>query len=398
MSQPHDDTLSEEPLGGGEGGANPSNSSRHHYYSLAAENFSAPQKKRIGLGTLAILFGIGCVIISALIVLIVVSAVLYWGPGQNKKIYPNPSYTPSSDYLHFIVVGDQGRGNDEQKKVAESMARYCNFENGMNPQKLPCQFIIGTGDNIYDNGVTDVNDVQFKTKFEDIYVQESLKNLDWYFVLGNHDYRTNPEAQIAYSQLSKRWKLPKQFYNFDKISTENKFKVSFVMLDTNPFVNKYFSDSRANQTALNQQRALNNEQVKMVENILNTNMNKNDTWTLVVGHHPLFSAGSHGPVTQELVDNFEPLFVKYKLPMYLCGHDHLLNWLSSSDSGFPTQYVISGGGAGNTRPMIYNKYSLNDLNDSGFFSVEVQQSFMFVRAFDKYGTEVWKFKISRPPQ
>lgn len=292
--EPLYDSFSEEPIG--EGNSNngavmngsSANPSTHQYYSFSADQFSPPQRKRIGLGTLAILFGISCVIISALIVLIVVSAVLYWGPGQNKKIFPNPEYTPSSDYLHFIVVGDQGRGNDEQKKVAESMARYCNFENGMNPQKLPCQFIIGTGDNIYDNGVTDVNDVQFKTKFEDIYVQDSLKNLDWYFVLGNHDYRTNPEAQISYSQVSKRWKMPKQFYNFEKTSTENKFKVSFVMLDTNPFVNKYFSDSRANQTALVQQRAFNNDQIKMVENILSANMNKNDSWNLVVGHHPLY--------------------------------------------------------------------------------------------------------------
>jgi len=38
---------------------------------------------------------------------------------------------------------------------------------------------------------------------------------------------------------------------------------------------------------------------------------------------------------------------------------------------------------------------MNHLNGAGFFSVEVQHDFMFLRAIDKYGNEVWKQRIDR---
>jgi hypothetical protein len=60
-----------------------------------------------------------------------------------------------------------------------------------------------------------------------------------------------------------------------------------------------------------------------------------------MGHHPVYSDGPHGdhPV---LVRDWDPLFRKYQVPLYLAGHDHDLQHLEFE--GHPTTHFLSGGG------------------------------------------------------
>jgi len=314
-----------------------------NYYSVS-DGMDDKTKQRIRRPFLGLCLIAGACLLAGLLALIIVSIVMIKRAYSNLRFFPNPPYTSSTDYLHFVVVGDYGRGNQAQMNVASGMAKYC-----ANVKK--CDFIISTGDNIYDNGVTSAQDEQFKTKFENIYTQESIKNLEWYKVHGNHDYRSNPDAQIEYATTSYRWRMPNFYYNFTKWSSEKGFNVTFVMTDTNPFVTGYFSNSKMNQTALNRQKAFNEAQLNMTETILRESYynQDNNSWVIVVGHHPVYSAGAHYN-TPELLQQYEPLFVKYKLPLYMCGHDHLINWLANGAKG-PTQYIVSGGGAGNTKMM-----------------------------------------------
>ena len=88
--------------------------------------------------------------------------------------------------LNFIAIGDWGRnGADHQKEVAVQM--------GKTASDVRAQFIIAAGDNFYPSGVISEFDPLFKYSFEDIYTAFSLQ-WDWYVVLGNHDYKSNPEA------------------------------------------------------------------------------------------------------------------------------------------------------------------------------------------------------------
>lgn len=48
----------------------------------------------------------------------------------------------------------------------------------------------------------------------------------------------------------------------------------------------------------------------------------NNTWLVVVGHHALFSPGSHGD-NVELQKNLQWLLEKFKVDAYFSGHDHL---------------------------------------------------------------------------
>jgi hypothetical protein len=62
---------------------------------------------------------------------------------------------------------------------------------------------------------------------------------------------------------------------------------------------------------------------------------------VVMGHHPVYSDGPHGdhPV---LIRDWDPLFQKYGVHLYLAGHDHDLQHLEFE--GHPTSHFLSGGG------------------------------------------------------
>ena len=50
---------------------------------------------------------------------------------------------------------------------------------GLIGEKLGIDFVISTGDNFYDNGLTDINDPAFDESFINIYTAPSLQT-QWY--------------------------------------------------------------------------------------------------------------------------------------------------------------------------------------------------------------------------
>ena len=103
--------------------------------------------------------------------------------------------------LTMLVLGDWGDTLlPGQQQVADRMAEWAEVNSP--------QFIISTGDNFYPNGVRSVDDRfnphhcfktlslkrfkiffrQFDTKWRDVYNDSSIADLDWYLVVGNHDY------------------------------------------------------------------------------------------------------------------------------------------------------------------------------------------------------------------
>ena len=72
------------------------------------------------------------------------------------------------------------------------------------------------------------------------------------------------------------------------------------------------------------------------------------TFTLVMGHHPLYSNGDHGD-TKALISQWDALLQEHKVHVYFCGHDHDLQHLEL-DGKF-TSHVLSGGGGAKTRAL-----------------------------------------------
>jgi len=92
--------------------------------------------------------------------------------------------------------------------VAESMDNLCHDS---------CDFLVSIGDNFYQRGVRDIYDERWKNVFENVYgntsERKNLKMLDFWQILGNHDYYQNATAQIMYSdQMETSFKLPWFWY------------------------------------------------------------------------------------------------------------------------------------------------------------------------------------------
>lgn len=250
--------------------------------------------------------------------------------------------------LNFIVMGDWGRnGENYQKEVAASMGKAAH--------DMDARFVITTGDNFYPYGVQSPQDYHWISSFETIYTAQSL-HVKWFPVLGNHDYGTNPDAEVAYSKISSRWTMPARYYS-QKYRLDDGSEALFIFLDTDP-IEKHLA-GRPNDKVKYPAGAV-NAQKKWLENLLATSTAK---WKIVVGHHPLYTGGwrKDDPDTKKMKEFLGPIFEKYKVDLYLCGHDHHLEY--TKPVGY-THYILSGA-ASEARPAAIHP-------DGGKFAIAEQ--------------------------
>ncbi|MBV7530255.1 tartrate-resistant acid phosphatase type 5 family protein [Chitinophaga sp. sic0106] len=228
--------------------------------------------------------------------------------------------------LEFAVIGDFGRGGEYfQKDVAATLAQAVT---GIN-----AAFIVATGDNIYPDGVASPQDPLWRMSFEDVFYQYPLHRA-WYAVLGNHDYHGNAQAQVDYSRVSQRWHMPARYYAF-KRKIAGGDEVLFVFLDTNTLDPEAYTSPYAKEL-LAQDSTM---QIRWLEKTLQDSAR----WKIVVGHHPCYTAGNRALNTPHIRNSLEPLLEKYKVDMYISGHEHHLQYLHPQ--GKYTRHFISGAGS-----------------------------------------------------
>jgi 3',5'-cyclic AMP phosphodiesterase CpdA len=150
--------------------------------------------------------------------------------------------------------------------------------------------------------------------------QELLANkVPFFAVLGNHDIRTrNGEGQVAYPAfgMGGRW------YNL------RRGPVEFFMLDTN--VNAAWQ-----------------HQLPWLKGAL---ARSTAPWKVVVGHHPLYSAGFYGD-DEAGIARLTPLFKRYGVQLYINGHEHNYERTRRING---TTYLTVGGGGAYLRPVLPN--------------------------------------------
>eukprot|EP01041_Mallomonas_annulata_P004372 gene4372-8705_t len=281
----------------------------------------------------------------------------------------------SSHEIGFIMLGDWGAGgkngmasqslstldpllksnakiygNDESSKytnqvaVAQAMGHWTTAVTNSKPS-----FIVTLGDNFYDNGVSSPSDPLWQTLWTDVYLTDhpSLR-VPWYPVFGNHDYgygATGVRAQIDRGTNHDEygddyWMLPSTNYS-RSFDIPGGGSVHIVFVDTTtlaPTENKC-CNSQGGVSEQRQQELIQN-QLSHIDRMLKEAKAASPTWLLVVGHYPIFSAGSHGD-TDELILTLLPLLVQYRVHAYICGHDHISEHLRYNG----TEYFVSGAGA-----------------------------------------------------
>ncbi|KAL0485161.1 tartrate-resistant acid phosphatase type 5, partial [Acrasis kona] len=310
-------------------------------------------------------------------------------------------YTTASS-IKFVVIGDWGRqGGYNQSKVAESMGKYCQT-NG------PCDFVVSTGDNIYDVGVKDESDKLFTTTFENIYTHPGLEKVRWYMSLGNHDYNGEPDAQIKYTKHSKRWYMPSNFYseafeahgtgrnrelkstskglNENETDRNVQVRMKLAFIDTNPLIKLYYLDPRMNTKALWKFDS------KKQKQFLEDELSKENDWKVVIGHHSMYSAGKHGDYSS-VKSAYKDLFEKHKVHVSFAGHDH--NYQMLKNPNHPTTFVVSGSGSKIEKDRKQHKYLKNMQNVAGFNFVTVTQDNMTVEMIDLNGRKCHEFVVNK---
>lgn len=304
--------------------------------------------------------------------------ILFNGEVINAKLTKFKEATKQDGSLSLLVIGDWGRkGAFNQTLVATQM--------GIVGEKLDVDFIISTGDNFYDDGLTGVHDPAFKESFTDIYTAPSLQKR-WYNVLGNHDYRGDVLAHLSpvLRKRDSRWFSLRSYI----VKTDI---VDFFFVDTTPFQDKYFEEEKGHtydwRGVLPRRRYLSN----LLQDVDEALKKSNAKWKFVVGHHPIRSAGHHGD-TEELVAQLLPILEENNVDLYINGHDHCLEHISSPDS--PLQFLTSGGGSKAWRGDVkqWNPEELKLYYDGqGFMSMQVTQTQVDVSFFDIFGNKLHKW-------
>jgi tartrate-resistant acid phosphatase type 5 len=283
--------------------------------------------------------------------------------------------------VNFIAMGDWGRnGADHQKQVAAQM--------GKTATAIKSQFTIATGDNFYPSGVISQWDPLFKYSFEDIYTDFHLQ-WDWYPVLGNHDYKSNPDAQVAYTKISRRWKMPARYYSkLIAIPGDTANKILILFIDTNPLIPEFYSNKEYGPNVKTQDTA---KQKKWIAKEL-SNPSPNIKWKIVVGHHPMFTGGSRmdGYDTRAIRNTLKPLFDKYAVDVYLTGHEHNLQHLVSG----VTQHFISGAASERTAVHLTSESKMA-ASEYGFMVFSVTKNKMFVQTIDDTGKIIYSTVIDK---
>jgi hypothetical protein len=236
------------------------------------------------------------------------------------------------------MVGDWGyEDHTAQSVVAAGMRQYTQ-QHALHPQAL-----LMLGDNWYGALDGGAQSARWQTQFEQMYPADVFP-CPAYAVLGNHDYQEWPEskvdAELEYARTGQttagrtRWTMPSRWYRFE--FPEKNPLITFIALDSNvPHADGSTTHGR-DFTLTQQQQA---EQLAWLE--IELKRPRTTPFLVVIAHHPVYSNGPHGD-HQTLIRDWDPLFRKHNVHLYMAGHDHDLQHLEFE--GHPTSFFLSGGG------------------------------------------------------
>jgi hypothetical protein len=281
------------------------------------------------------------------------------------------------------MLGDWGTVTEpgQQITVANAMKRWVS-ENSIRPDAL-----LMLGDNFYGEMPGGVMSGRWIRQFEQMYPSSFFPG-PAYAVLGNHDYETlrgnKVEAELAYTRQSSRWTMPRRWYSV-KLPKENPL-LTLICLDSNIPGSKGHDLSPWSFVLTRQQH---DEQQQWLEAELAKP--RTTQFLAVAAHHPLYSNGQHRD-NPKLIAQWDSLLRRYKVDLYLSGHDHDLQHLEFK--GHPTSFVISGGGGAElvgwtTPPQERGPWGLRAL---GFTDLQISKEEVVVRHIGNDATVLYEFK------
>lgn len=327
---------------------------------------------------------------------------------------------------HFFIIGDWGGmlgGSDPvtfknratviepidshaQSYVARKMAEVA-------VEKKP-KFVINVGDNFYPGGIsspgtcnaeTDKTDaaggIVFTNIFEKVYQGSGLAGVEWWGVLGNHDYggyhyNVHWDQNIFYTWHApdSRWLTPALFWK--RTAQFRNFSAEFFFVDTNkvdtyanPSVDEEHNICARSHNQPPQPLGCNGTSItnpdtcwkffddlwKEQKTWLATQLKSSSAeWQIIVTHYPPYFE----PCRSDVWNSY---LAEYGVDFYISGHTHLQNASIFGD----TPYVISGGGGGITSEILPS--TSGDDDGYGFMDVRITRDIMQVTRYSHGGVE-----------
>jgi len=320
----------------------------------------------------------------------------------------SPSLLPTQTNVNFLSIGDWGGATLGGKyltnvnNIASAMENYI--------EENDSEFIINTGDNFYYCGIQNTSDPQISTDYTNVFKGFGI---DWYNLLGNHDYGYNVSAQLELNKTIPHWILPDRYYYIRKVV--NEIPINLVVLDTNPCIQQYRNDNPKYWDPCGTQYptcSINNSnddfegECMFHENIIAEDCNQQylwfqntisklntSEWIIIVGHHP---------VNQINVANFSSLIDQYA-DLYLNGHTHLLNYYSYNGK---SKYITTGAGSmvlstGLRQPLEKSELESTSVNViwtkkiTGFTGHTINGNSLTTKFYDTNGNELYSFIVSK---
>jgi hypothetical protein len=234
---------------------------------------------------------------------------LQYGPNNCFSTLPAVG---TKDLYRIAAFGDCGYLSVNQANVRDQLMKYLG-NNDLNAWLL-------LGDNAYNDGT----DIEYQSKFFNIYKDNLLKKYPLFPCPGNHDYHDldftanyaqNNHTTAYYQNFSmpvngEAGGVPSRnpaYYSFDLGN------IHFLSLDSyGKEENKYFLYDTSGP------------QVQWLKKDLEANKNKG--WIIVYTHFPPYSMGTHNSDTEsglyKIRENLLPILDRYKIDLMICGHSH----------------------------------------------------------------------------
>ena len=199
--------------------------------------------------------------------------------------------------------------------------------------------------------------------------------IDWFPMLGIHEYRGNTQAVLDYTNISRRWTMPDRYYT--KRFEEEGATIRIIWIDTTPLIDKYRKENDKYPDACQQDI---NKQLAWLDSVL---ANAKEDWIIVAGHHPIYAyTPKEESERMDMQKRIDPLLRKYKVDMYICGHIH--NFQHIRVPGSDTDYIVNSAGslARKVKPVEGTQFCSPE---PGFSVCSADKKELNLRMIDKKG-------------
>jgi acid phosphatase type 7 len=250
----------------------------------------------------------------------------------------------SAEPVRFLAFGDSGYGGADQRALLAQMYEF------------PFDLVIHTGDLAYDDGTLE----ELEANVFGVY-RELFRNVSFFPVPGNHDYRTDRAAPFREvfalpGNSGERW------YSFDW------GRVHFAALDT--------EQDYATQAAW------------LDRDLARTTR----PWKIVYMHKAPYSSSDHHGSDLTLRAAIAPVVRKHGVQLVLSGHEHHYERTRPQDG---VVFVITGGGGRGTRPVGSSGFTAFSDSVIHLVYVEVGLDELTLHAIDATGVEFDSMVIRR---